>query len=101
MFKESMERIGIKPPGAGYKTSRDYEALWEVINKGYEVVAFSNNPLWGGRLMIPVAYRNGCLGYSIPAPGGFSKMADHKSLEDLLRDCKELDLEFIMPDVES
>lgn len=98
MFKESMERIGIKPPGAGYKTSRDYEALWEVVGKGYEVVAFVTGR--HGTISLVSVRRPKMGGYSIGFPGhGFGNAWE--TFEEFIEDCKELDLEFIMPDVES
>lgn len=88
----------------GYKTSKDYRRLKELLDKGYEVVCYADYYVPPGIFFRDVC-RARCDGnerYYITARGieytsYWPGMHRHRSFEDA---CKSCDIEFIEPEEE-
>lgn len=74
----------------GYKTSKDYAPLWELINKGYRVICEIQTSL--SPQLVYVSYD--LIGFAI---GAHTYAQRKDEVNSFIDKCKELDLEFIPP----
>lgn len=75
----------------GYKTSRDYSLLWELIQQGYKILAIVH-----GFEPCAVEYKFGYRIYSFGC--GYNSYPNKEENKDnFLNDCESLALQFIPP----